>query len=97
MEDSSSNDGGSQDLGLCGVNLKCGASVGNSAGPDRLGGSEVVRDHVSDRASSDYLSFQGTEGRQLGSGELDLLGAQNPFDIPGTARGGQASLNLSQQ
>ena len=97
VEDSSSNDGGSQDLGLAGVNLKCGASVVNRAGPDSLGGSEVVRDLVSHRPSPDYLSFQGTEGRQLGSGELDLLGAQNPFDILATARGGQASLNLNQQ
>ena len=37
VEDSSSNDGGSQDLGLAGVNLKCGASVVNRAGPDSLG------------------------------------------------------------
>ena len=93
MEHSGSDDGGSQDLSLAGVDLQLGLSPVNCAGSEGLDGSEVVGNGVT-RSS---FGRQRTEGRQLGRGQLYLLGAQDPFDILATAWSGQTSLNLNQQ
>ena len=93
VEDSSSNDGGSQDLGLAGINLKLGASPVNCAGAESLDRPEVVSQGVSEASAGICFSFQSSQGRHLGSGQGNLLGAQNPLDILATARSGQTSLN----
>ena len=93
MEHSGSDDGGSQDLSFAGVDLQLGLSPVNCAGSEGLDGSEVVGNGVT-RSS---FGRQSTEGRHLGKGQLDLLGAQDPFDILATAWSGQTSLNLNQQ